>query len=557
MEVDLNPFEGIKDVLEIGGGDNPKHHPNMDIRKLPGVDIVADLNKEWPVPTGSVSGVYSAYVIEHISWRKIKHFLSELNRVLRPGGRAHLVTANLKAQAERVAGKDDLADEDLSMIFGDQNYEGDEWRANSHTCGFSPSSVQRLFQEAGFSDVITVVHPQCPTDMIIEARKSVPKKSGGTVPSEAYDRRYFHGGTGGYGGYTNEGYRDFLWNWNLYKDVMELKPKSVLEIGCSKGYLLKRFQDAKIPVLGLDASHHCYLTRAIDGIVEWDITNTPWPVKDQAMGLCLSVSTLEHIPEPKIDAVIREIKRTCARSFHAVNYGDKDDGFDKTHVLFRSPEWWKERFGSGDHIIRSEQDYIKRIPANVPAGDGEAKLNLGCYVVMFHYGWVNIDNQDLAEFAKRNLYHFVRSDLEQGFVGAPPISVELICASHLIEHLDQAAGIKLLKECRRVLKPGGIIRVACPDSRLIAHLYEENSLDEIEAAVDWGQARTNLEKMNMLLYGNHKTVYDEELLSHTLKEAGFVRIQRKAFRESGSEKMLRETLDMHPFISLYMEASRD
>lgn len=550
-------FGDIKDILEIGGGDKPVYHPNMDIRKLPGVDIVADINKKWPVPNASCGGIYSSYAIEHISWRKIKHFVSELYRVLRPGGRAVLVTANLKAQAERIAGKDDFADEDLSMLFGDQNYEGEEWRANSHACGFSPASVQRIFREVGFLDIITVVHPDCPTDMIIEAMKSVPRRSGGSAPPEAYDKRYFNGGTGGYGGYPNEGYQDFPSNWNIYRAVMELRPKSVLEIGCSRGYLLKRFQDAKLPVIGLDVSHHCYLTRAVNGIVEWDITNTPWPVKDQAMDLCLSVSTLEHIPESKIDAVIEEIKRTCARSFHVVNFGGKDEGFDKTHCTFNPPEWWKIRFGDGDHRICSEQDYNKIVPANIPIGTGEAKINLGSFIVMFHHGWLNVDKINLSEFAQKNHYRFVQSDLEMGFVGAPSNSVELICASHLIEHFDIAAGLRLLKECHRVLAPGGLIRISCPDAKLIMRLYEEGRLGDLEEAVDWGMAATNLEKMNVLLYGSHKMIYDEELLARVLKEAGFVRIQRRAFRESASEKMLRETLDMQPSLSLYMEASKD
>lgn len=549
-------FGGIKEVLEIGGGDNPKYRPNMDIRRLPSVDIVADLNVEWPVPSASVSGVFSHYCIEHISWRKVGHFVSELYRILRPGGRAVIVTANLKAQAERLSRKSDFADEDISMIFGDQNYEGDEWRENSHACGFSPESIQRIFQEAGFSDVITIVHPECPTDLIVEAMKHAPQITD-SIPQEAYDQRYFHGGTGGYGGYAHDGYRDFPSNWNIYKAVMKLEPKGILEIGCAKGYLLKRFQDAKIPVLGLEVSHHCYMTRAMDGIIEWDITNTPWPVKDKAMDLALSVSLLEHIPEPKVDAVIGEIKRTCARSFHVVNFGDKDDGFDKTHVLFRSPEWWRVRFGSGDHAIHSEKDYNKVIPANIPVGTGEVKLNLGCHTTMFHYGWLNIDIQDLSDYAKKNYYRFIKSDIGKGFGEGPSDTVELICASHIIEHLDPADGLRVLKECRRILRPNGLIRVSCPDARLIMKLYEDNRLKEIEEAVDWGSAATNLEKMNALLYGGHKMIYDEELLARVLREAGFVRIQRRAFRESSSEKMLRETLDMQPSLSIYMEAIKD
>jgi predicted SAM-dependent methyltransferase len=553
------PIFDSRKVLEIGGGEKPLFHPNMDIRKVPGVDIVVDLNKEWPIPAESYGGIYSSYVIEHISWRKIPHFVSEAYRVLEFGGRAVFITANLKAQAERLASKDDFADQDLSMIFGDQDYEGDDWRANSHTCGFSPESAQRIFQAAGFLDVLTYVHPGCPTDMVIEAMKMIPRKSDGSVPIGAYDKKYFHGGNGSYGGYAEEGYRDFVTNWNVYNAVMEKKPGSVLELGCSRGYLLKRFQDLKIPVIGLDASRHCYMTRAIDGIVEWDITQIPWPIKDRSMDVCLSVSTLEHITESKIDVVISEIKRTCARSFHVVNFGDKDDGFDRTHVLFRSREWWKERFGDGDHKIHSEQEYTRAIDArDVPTGDGEVKLNLGCYVMMFHYGWTNVDILDLSEFAKDNIYRFIRSDLTAGFPGAPSDTVELIYMSHLIEHLGAKEGLFLLGECRRVLKPGGLIRVSCPDAKKITQMYAENRLSEFEEINDGcGKFVPNVQKLHNLLYENHKVVYDEELLAKVLKEAGFVRIQKKAFRESSSEKMLRETLDMHPFISLYMEASRD
>lgn len=554
-----NPLFGdVKEILEVGGGDKPIFHPNMDIRKLPTVDIVADLNKEWPVPAGSLGGVYSAYAIEHVSWRKIGHFVSELHRVLRHGGRAVIVTANLKAQAEKLAAKEDFSDEDLSMIFGDQNYGDDEWRANSHTSGFSPRGIQRLFWQAGFADVITYVHPNCPTDMMIEAMKYAPGETDKTISTEAYNKDYYHGAKGGYGGYANEGYRDFPSNWNIFKAAMELKPKSVLEIGCAKGYLLKRFQDEKIPTIGLDVSRHCYLTRAIDGIVEWDITQTPWPVGDKSMDMCLSVSTLEHVSESRIDAVIAEIKRTCARSFHVINFGDGDDRFDKTHVLFRAPEWWKERFGPGDHQVRSEKEYTKRMPNNIPIGTGEAKLNLGSYTTMFHYGWINIDRENLAPYAEANYYRFVQSDLSRGFYGAPTDSVELICASHVIEHLDGVAGLNLLKECHRVLAPGGLVRISCPDARKIIRMYEEGRLGEFDQINDGCvPGASSLEKLQALLYAGHATAYDEESLARLLKEAGFNKVQKRAFRESASDKMLRETLDMQPALSLYMEATKD
>lgn len=561
MVADLGEFlrvlKNLNEVIEIGGGDQPVFHPNLDIRKLPGVDIVADLNKEWPIPKETVNGVYSSYVIEHVSWRKVKHFIGELFRILRPGGRALLVTANLKAQAAKIASKDDLGDEDLSMIFGGQNYEGEEWRANSHACGLSPASAQRLFQEVGFQDVITCVHPNCMTDMIIEVRKPHLTRTG-EIPVEVYSKDYFNGGNGEYGGYKKEAYYDFPHNWNIIKTVINLKPRSVLELGCGRGYILKRIQDAKIPVMGLEVSRHCYLTRVLDGIVEWDITKTPWPVKDNSMDLCLSVSTLEHIHESVIDVVIKEIKRVCNRSFHVINFGNNDDGSDKTRILFKDKDWWIKRFGSGEHRIHSEQDFNKIALNNIPIGDGSVKVNLGSFATMFHYGWTNIDILDLRNYAQQNHYRFIQSDLTMGFPGVPADSAELICAAHLIEHLERPSGLNLLKECHRVLIPGGLIRLSCPDAQLIHRLYIEGRLIEFSEVNDGcrGMA-TNLDRLQAILHAGHKTVYDEESLTVLLKEAGFKKIQKRAFRESSSEKMLRESFDMLPCLSLYMEAIKD
>ena len=43
--------------------------------------------------------------------------------------------------------------------------------------------------------------------------------------------------------------------------------------------------------------------------------------------------------------------------------------------------------------------------------------------------------------------------------------------SHLLEHLPREAALPFSQECYRVLKRGGIIRVAVPDLERIARLY--------------------------------------------------------------------------------------
>jgi hypothetical protein len=82
--------------LDIGCGKNKKEgFLGVDQYKLPGVDLVTDLNKAWPWKTGSVEEVNASHFIEHLTnldgkWERV-HFFNELYRILRVGGKASLV----------------------------------------------------------------------------------------------------------------------------------------------------------------------------------------------------------------------------------------------------------------------------------------------------------------------------------------------------------------------------------------------------------------------------------------------------------------------------------
>ena len=161
------PFKSGDKVLEVGGGNNPHFRPNLDCRKIPEVDIVADLNAPWPVESGIYNGAFGMYILEHISWRSVRQFVSELHRVLQPAGIAVMITANLLEQARKIV-EAPVWDEGFScMVFGDNDYP-----ENTHRCGLSPQYATQLFGENGFHEVTTFEHPNCKTDMIIQARKS-------------------------------------------------------------------------------------------------------------------------------------------------------------------------------------------------------------------------------------------------------------------------------------------------------------------------------------------------------------------------------------------------
>ena len=168
------PFKPGDKVLELGGGDRSQFHPNLDIREGPGVDIVADLNKPLPIENESYDGIFSMYLIEHLSWRRVQGLIGEVHRILKPNGISVFVTANLLEQCKLAIQwfEEGKGWEVSQCIFGDQNYEGEDWISNAHHCGFSPKYAIKLFREASFHEVTIFEHPATITDMIIQARKS-------------------------------------------------------------------------------------------------------------------------------------------------------------------------------------------------------------------------------------------------------------------------------------------------------------------------------------------------------------------------------------------------
>jgi SAM-dependent methyltransferase len=74
-------------------------------------------------------------------------------------------------------------------------------------------------------------------------------------------------------------------------------------------------------------------------------------------------------------------------------------------------------------------------------------------------------------------------------------SFQVVYHSHLLEHFSKECGHHLLLECCRVLKPGGILRVAVPDLERIVREYL-NALDEAAR----GTATDNYDWMMIELY---------------------------------------------------------
>ena len=155
-------------------------------------------------------------------------------------------------------------------------------------------------------------------------------------------------------------------------------------------------------------------------------------------------------------------------------------------------------------------------------------LNLGCGS-WFHPDWINVD---LASTSPHVLAHDLRKTLP-----FPSQTFDAVYHSHVLEHLERPDARKLVEECARVLRPGGIARIVVPDLETIARLY----LSTLERAIG-GDATAEHDYEWMMLEMYDQTVrttsggmMQRYLAGESSKNLGFIRSRTEiAFLERPS-----------------------
>lgn len=515
------PFTVSDNVIELGGGNRPYFRPNLDVRSGENIDIVADFNKILPLESNSYSGVFSCYCIEHLSWRKVRLFISEVYRILKQNGKAVFITANTEKQMQYVLAHDEWNDDCSCIIFGDQDYP-----ENTHMNSLCPRYAIKLLSEAGFSNIIVMPHGALGTDMIIEAQK--------TNQNIVFDRNYFDNPH--FYGENTGFYRDHPTNWIVFNKLMENSPNSVLELGCGRGFLLKRFESKGIKVKGLDISKHCYLTRVTDAVQIFDIRNTPWPFKDKEFDLCFSQGVFDFIDIKHHIDILNEIDRVSKSGIHSFDTKEIQ-GLYKNQVFLDNKE-----------IVAGN------LPLSVPLGDDKLKLNIGSFTVMLHHGWVNTDVINLQNYAIQNQYKFLQMDSTKP-LPFDANTVDYIVSSHMLEHLSWEEGFNFLKECHRIMKLNAVMRIAVPDAELLTKKYLAGNLHELdEMNIVAATNSSESFKLWSFMVDGHKTAYDWNGLKSIGELAGF-KVELRKFNE-GNAEILSEAMDYMPEISIYVEMTK-
>lgn len=222
------------------------------------------------------------------------------------------------------------------------------------------------------------------------------------------------------------------------------------------------------------------------------------------------------------------------------------------------------------------------------------KLNIGAGPNVFPFpGWTNFDREDISpyfEFIKNKsdisdlpghvqiLSKYLKNngdinckqyDFLNGFPQYQDNTVDCIYIGQVIEHINPIMEApKVMKECFRILKPGGVLRMTTPDLDLLIEAYLNNQMDRFNDEQPTFYKDMDVSgKLAMLMFGScgpkstwnyyegHMFLYTQNSMNDLLKGAGYKDIEY--YYETGKSKskiLEKESVDLGMSHSFIVEA---
>jgi predicted SAM-dependent methyltransferase len=161
-------------------------------------------------------------------------------------------------------------------------------------------------------------------------------------------------------------------------------------------------------------------------------------------------------------------------------------------------------------------------------------------------GWIN---SDIKEGYGINLV----CDISQGL----PIetdSLDYAVSIHSLPEISYPDLVPTLAELRRVLKPGGVLRVALPDLDRGIAAYQRGDKSYFLIPDDEVKSVGAKFIVQMLWYGYTRLLFTHDFIIEMLEKAGFSRVERSAHKVTCSAWPEITELDNREAESLFVEA---
>jgi predicted SAM-dependent methyltransferase len=196
----------------------------------------------------------------------------------------------------------------------------------------------------------------------------------------------------------------------------------------------------------------------------------------------------------------------------------------------------------------------------------ELKVNIGCGTSGIE-GWVNIDNSPSILLSRLPLGRRIfrtpdwprdvrRADVRKR-LPFPDSSVSCIYSSHTFEHFTYEESLAVARECFRVLRPGGILRIVVPDLGIMVRDYLADTADPMASHRFVSRLLLTASVRDIVHAGaHHKQMFDARSLAHMLLVAGFAAPELSAFGSSRIAEIAKIELESRSSESLYVEATR-
>ena len=194
-------------------------------------------------------------------------------------------------------------------------------------------------------------------------------------------------------------------------------------------------------------------------------------------------------------------------------------------------------------IERETEQTDLRLEAETPV----RRLHWGCGGFPAH-GWINSDVGDYPGVE-------IVCDIRDGL----PIetdSLDYVVSIHALPEIAYEDLDTTLQELRRVMKPGGVLRLALPDFEKAIHAYVNGDRDYfLIPDEEWERIGSKL-VVQMIWYGHSRTLFTFDFVEEMMVKNGFSNVRRCTMGQTQSRHPEIVTLDNREKESMFVEGTK-
>ena len=173
------------------------------------------------------------------------------------------------------------------------------------------------------------------------------------------------------------------------------------------------------------------------------------------------------------------------------------------------------------------------------------RLNWGCGSSP-KPGWINSDRRSVGVVD-------VVADIHDG-LPLDDDSIDYAVSVHALQEIPYAGLVPALRELRRVLRPGGVLRLVLPDLDKGIRAYLANDREHFLVPDEEAKSLGGKFIVHMLWHGHSRVLFTYDFVEELLLKAGFAHVSRCVYRKTASVYPGIVELDNRERESLFIEA---